>query len=70
MPDAEEVDHPNQPVSPASVAVYIADLTEELGQLARANGLDGLGYLLDMARLEANEASKGSSESERRADEA
>jgi hypothetical protein len=69
VPDAKEVEHPSQPVSPALVAIYIADLTGELGHLARANGLDALGYLLDMARLEANEASKGSSENERRADE-
>jgi hypothetical protein len=37
-------------------------LTVELGQLARANGFDALGYILDMARLEADEASKGSAE--------
>jgi hypothetical protein len=33
-------------------------MTQELGQLAKANGLDALGYLLDMARLEADEISK------------
>jgi hypothetical protein len=33
-------------------------MTQELGQLARANGLDTLGYLLDMVRLEADEVSK------------
>jgi hypothetical protein len=44
--------------SPESAALYIAELTEELGQLARANGLNTLGYLLDMARLEASEVSK------------
>jgi hypothetical protein len=33
-------------------------MTQELGQLAKANGLDALGYLLDMARLEADEVSK------------
>jgi hypothetical protein len=70
VPDAEEVDHPSQPVSPASVAAYIADLTKELVELARANGLDALGYLLDMARLEADEAAKGSSEKERWVDSA
>jgi hypothetical protein len=64
VPDAEQVAHQNQPVSPESVAVYIAALARELSQLARANGLDALGYILDMARLEANEASKGSSEGE------
>jgi hypothetical protein len=64
VPDAEQVTHQNQPASPESVAVYIAALAGELGQLARANGLDALGYILDMARLEANEASKSSSEGE------
>jgi hypothetical protein len=37
-------------------------MTQELGQLARANGLDALGYLLDMVRLEADEVSKVSEE--------
>jgi hypothetical protein len=37
-------------------------MAQELGQLARANGLDALGYLLDMARLEADEVSKVSEE--------
>lgn len=44
---------------PAAVALYIGALTEELGQLARANGLEALGYILDMARMEASEVSKG-----------
>jgi hypothetical protein len=51
--------------SPEAVALYIAELTVELGQLARANGLDALGYILDMARLEADEASKASAERDR-----
>jgi hypothetical protein len=46
--------------SAASVALYIGALTGELGQLARANGFDALSYLLDMARLEADEVLKGS----------
>jgi hypothetical protein len=46
------------PASPESVALYIGAMTQELGQLARANGLDALGYLLDMVRLEADEVSK------------
>jgi hypothetical protein len=44
---------------PAEVALYIGALSGELGQLARANGLETLGYILDMARMEANEVSKG-----------
>ncbi len=47
-----------QSASPESVAFYIGAMTQELGQLAKANGLDALGYLLDMARLEADEISK------------
>jgi hypothetical protein len=68
VPDTEEVAHPNQLVSPESVAIYIAAMAVELGQLARANGLDALGYILDMAWLEAEELSKGTSEREPWAD--
>jgi hypothetical protein len=37
-------------------AVYIAAMTEDLAALARRHGLGPLGYLLDMARLEAEGA--------------
>ncbi len=37
-------------------------MTQELGQLAKASGLNALGYLLDMARLEADEISKAGEE--------
>lgn len=36
-----------------AAAAYIADLTAGLAQLARRNGFTTLGYLLDMAKLEA-----------------
>ena len=35
------------------VAAYVAELTNELAEVSRRHGLDVLGYLLDMARLEA-----------------
>ena len=38
-------------------AAYIADLTAELAELARGSGFQTLAYLLDMARIEANELS-------------
>jgi hypothetical protein len=38
---------------PKAAAVYIADLAGGLALLARRNGLNTLGYLLDMAKLEA-----------------
>lgn len=37
----------------AEAAAYICDLTGALAQLARRNGFNTLGYLLDMAKLEA-----------------
>ena len=37
----------------AAAAAYVAALTAELAALARRHNLDTLGYLLDMARLEA-----------------
>jgi hypothetical protein len=36
-----------------AAAAYIADLTGSLALMARRHGLDTLGYLLDMAKLEA-----------------
>jgi hypothetical protein len=41
-----------------AAAAYIADLTGGLAQMARRHGLNTLGYLLDMAKLEA-ESVKG-----------
>jgi hypothetical protein len=38
----------------SAAAVYIASMSSELAGLARRHGLDALGYLLDMARLEAD----------------
>jgi hypothetical protein len=39
-------------------AGYIAEMTRDLATLARRNGLDTLGYLLDMAVLEAEGIAK------------
>ena len=45
---------------PAAAANYIASLAGDLASIARGHGLDTLGYLLDMARLEAeNTNSRG-----------
>jgi hypothetical protein len=41
------------PVNRAAAAEYVAELTAELAALARKHGLDALGFILDMARLEA-----------------
>jgi hypothetical protein len=42
----------------SQAAAYIASLSGELASIARRNGLDTLGYLLDMARLEAEQAAR------------
>ncbi len=43
---------------PNSAARYIASLAGELAKIAKRNGLDTLSQLLEMARLEANQAAK------------
>ena len=43
---------------PTTAAAYIGDMTRDLAALARQNGLDTLAYLLDIARLEAENAGK------------
>jgi hypothetical protein len=48
----------------AATAAYVASLVADLSTLARKQKLDTLGYLLDMARLEA-EGSAQASESDR-----
>lgn len=47
------------PKRPCDTADYIAELTEELAELARSGQLDMLAYLLDMAKLEARAAGTG-----------
>jgi hypothetical protein len=39
-------------------ALYIASLAEELARLAQSHDLDSLAYILDMARLEADQVCK------------
>jgi hypothetical protein len=45
----EEADLSN----PAGAASYLASLSGDLAELARRHGLDTLGYILEMAKLEA-----------------
>jgi hypothetical protein len=46
------------PEAPGSAALYIAALAEELARLAKSHDLDALAYILDMARLEADQISR------------
>ena len=43
----------NEPGTRAAVASYVATLSADLAAMARKQGLETLGYLLEMARLEA-----------------
>jgi len=51
-----------QPKSPTAAALYIGTMAEELAQMARGHGLESLCYILEMARLEADQVAKGSQE--------
>jgi len=53
--------------SSSAAARYIATLSHELAQIARRHGLDGLAYILEMARLEADQTAKGSADASGRA---
>jgi hypothetical protein len=44
-----------KPAAPSDTARFIADLTVGLSAMARGSGLEVLAYLLDIARLEAEE---------------
>ncbi|MGA7974426.1 MAG: hypothetical protein WCA36_16635 [Pseudolabrys sp.] len=54
---------PNQVEQPdsderAQVAVYVASMSADLATMARRTGLDTLGYLLEMVRLEAENTAR------------
>jgi hypothetical protein len=51
----------DEPADRDAAATYIATLTGELARLARKFGYDALGYILDMARMEAENLSRGGS---------
>jgi hypothetical protein len=48
---------PNGPVA-SSAAGYIAAVADELAELAKSHHFDALAYILDMARLEADQLAK------------
>ena len=45
--------------TPNQAAAYIAELSASLSSIARRHRLDTLGYILDMARLEAEMLAHG-----------
>lgn len=57
---------PNEPNGRSAVASYVATMSADLASLARRTGLDTLGYLLEMVRLEAESSSRNGSQNGRR----
>ena len=55
MPEHAEIHEPN---GRSAVASYVATLSGDLASLARRTGLDTLGFLLEMVRLEAESTSR------------
>jgi hypothetical protein len=47
-----------QPGDREAAAAYLAEMTGNLAALARQHGLDALGFILDMAKLEAEYLSR------------
>jgi hypothetical protein len=52
------IEPPPEPADREAAAAYLAELTGDLAAIARRHGLDALGYLLDMAKLEAENATR------------
>jgi hypothetical protein len=56
----------SEPVGRAAVASYVATMSADLAVMARRTGLDTLGYLLEMVRLEAESSIRPTSVPNRR----
>lgn len=56
MKSAAAHDQPNLLGNRTAAATYLATMSGDLAVMARRHGLQTLGYLLDMARLEAEAA--------------
>ena len=55
MQASDDNDGSNGRETPESAAAYIGTMADELAKMARRNGLDTLGYILEMVRIEANQ---------------
>ncbi|MFZ1884535.1 MAG: hypothetical protein WAU53_13270 [Rhodoplanes sp.] len=50
--------HIKDRIAAGEAAAYIAEISSDLAQIARQHGFDALGFILDMARLEADALSE------------
>lgn len=53
---------PDETQSTQSIALYIGRMSAELGRLAQRHHLEPLAYILEMARLEAEQTARASAE--------
>jgi hypothetical protein len=58
MPNKDDSNGPADGETPESAAHYIAALSGELAKIARRHGFDTLSEILEIARLEADQAAK------------
>ena len=56
QPNAEKSEKIDEAKERAAAAAYIAELSANLASIARQHRLDTLSYILDMARMEAENA--------------
>jgi len=63
MPDPTQ---PSENDGSTAVASYVATLSADLAGMARRTGLDTLGYLLEMVRLEAESMTRHNAPNGRR----
>jgi hypothetical protein len=59
MPNAPMPATPEEPADPIATAAYVAELTGNLAFMARREGLDTLSFILEMAKLEAENCARG-----------
>lgn len=57
-------DSVTEPGDPVEIALYIAEMTDELAKMAASSGLETTCYLLTLARLEAETAARRGGEEE------
>ncbi len=58
MPEPVRINENINESGGSAVASYVASLSADLAGMARATGLETLGYLLEMVRLEAESVSR------------
>jgi hypothetical protein len=59
MPNGDDGAGANGGETPESTVLYLRSMADELGKMALRNGLDTLGYLFEMARIEADRIARG-----------